>query len=55
MPSDEWYQGWYQNDWYFLNETVESLLSRRQINRNLAYMSGVTTQEAGKMIRKLYT
>ncbi|XP_065226291.1 fatty acyl-CoA hydrolase precursor, medium chain isoform X2 [Planococcus citri] len=50
MPVNEWYQGWNQRDWYFLNDTVESLIARGQINRNLAYMSGVTTQEAGYMI-----
>ncbi|KAK7602540.1 hypothetical protein V9T40_008129 [Parthenolecanium corni] len=46
MPGDDWYQGWSQSDWYFVNNTVESAINAKSFNKNLKYMSGVTTQEA---------
>lgn len=50
MPTDIPYEGWYHTDWYFTNDTVESLIARRQFNKNLAYMSGITTQEAAYVL-----
>ncbi len=52
MPADDWYQGWFQSDWFFANDTVESFIKSRSFNKNLAYMSGVTTQEAAYMLCK---
>ena len=46
VPTDDSYQGWSHSDWYFANETVEASINSRRFNRNLVYMSGVTTQEA---------
>lgn len=52
MPLNDWYQGWSQADWYFTNDTVESFINNRKFNKNLAYMSGVTTQEAAYFLCK---
>ena len=46
VPMDDWYQGWSHSDWYFANDTVETSINSRRFNKNLAYMSGITTQEA---------
>lgn len=54
MPVDDWYQGWLQADWYFANDTVESAISHRRFNKNLAYMSGVNTQEAAYFLCKFF-
>ncbi|KAI5636712.1 carboxylesterase family domain-containing protein [Phthorimaea operculella] len=50
FPGDEWYEGWRQRDWHFLDTTVEDLIKNRQFNPSLRYMTGVTTQEAAYMI-----
>ncbi|GBP77712.1 Neuroligin-4, Y-linked [Eumeta japonica] len=46
FPGDEWYEGWRESDWHFLDTTPEELIKRGQFNRGLSYMTGVTTQEA---------
>lgn len=53
FPGDNWYEGWRESDWHFLNETPEELIRKRQFNRNLHYMTGVTMQEAAYVICKL--
>uniref|UniRef100_A0A2M4BC65 Putative gliotactin n=1 Tax=Anopheles marajoara TaxID=58244 RepID=A0A2M4BC65_9DIPT len=50
FPGDNWYEGWSERDWHFLSETPESLIRRRQFNRGLHYMSGVTLQEAAFVV-----
>ncbi|RZC37209.1 neuroligin-4, Y-linked, partial [Asbolus verrucosus] len=44
------YEGWYEKDWHFLKETPEELIKKRQFNRGLKYMSGITLQEAATFI-----
>ena len=53
FPGDNWYEGWREADWHFLNETPEELIRKRQFNRNLHYMTGVTMQEAAYVICEL--
>ncbi|XP_022821930.1 neuroligin-3 isoform X1 [Spodoptera litura] len=52
FPGDEWYDGWRERDWHFLNTMPEELLQRRQFNPSLRYMTGVTTQEAAYYLYK---
>lgn len=51
-PGEDWYEGWREQDWHFLKEKPEDLIRKRQFNRGLHYMSGVTTQEAAYMLCK---
>ncbi|XP_026319383.1 neuroligin-3-like, partial [Hyposmocoma kahamanoa] len=46
FPGDEWYEGWRERDWHFLDTKPEDLIQRRLFNPALRYMTGVTTQEA---------
>lgn len=50
IPGDDWYEGWKEQDWHFLKETPEELVNKGAFNRDLQYMSGVTTQEAAFVI-----
>ncbi|XP_049882214.1 acetylcholinesterase isoform X2 [Pectinophora gossypiella] len=50
FPGDEWYEGWRQRDWRFLDTPVEDLIKRRRFNPSLRYMTGVTTQEAAYVL-----
>ncbi|KAH9628436.1 hypothetical protein HF086_015966 [Spodoptera exigua] len=52
FPGDEWYDGWRERDWHFLNTKPEDLIKRRQFNPSLRYMTGVTTQEAAYYLYK---
>lgn len=52
FPGDNWYEGWREHDWHFLNESPEDLIKKRQFNRRLQYMTGVTMQEAAYVICK---
>lgn len=52
FPGDNWYEGWREKDWHFLQEKPESLIKRRKFNRGLHYMTGVTMQEAAYVICK---
>ncbi|XP_050314079.1 cholinesterase isoform X2 [Anthonomus grandis grandis] len=45
-----YYEGWYENDWHFLNESVETLIRKRMFHPDLRYMSSVTLQEAATFI-----
>lgn len=45
-----YYEGWYEKDWHFLNENVESLIRKRSFNEKLRYMSSVTLQEAAAYV-----
>lgn len=47
-----YYEGWYENDWHFIDESVESLIRKRMFNPGLRYMSSVTLQEAANFISK---
>ncbi|XP_030377573.1 acetylcholinesterase [Scaptodrosophila lebanonensis] len=46
LPGDDWYEGWRAKDWRFLTQTPETLIRAGKFNRNIQYMTGVTTQEA---------
>lgn len=50
FPGDDWFDGWHEADWHFLNEKPEDLIRRKLYNRGLHYMTGVTTQEAAYLI-----
>lgn len=50
FPGDNWYEGWRERDWHFLKEPPERLIKKKQFNRGLHYMTGVTMQEAAYMI-----
>jgi neuroligin len=52
FPGDEWYEGWRERDWRFLNVMPEQLVKGRHFNPALQYMTGVTTQEAAYFICK---
>lgn len=54
FPQDNWYEGWRETDWKFLDVTPEELIRNKQYNRGLHYMTGgVSTQEAAYMICEL--
>ncbi|KAL7040598.1 hypothetical protein ACKWTF_000454 [Chironomus riparius] len=50
FPGDDWFDGWHEADWHFLDEKPEDLVRRKLYNRGLHYMTGVTTQEAAYLI-----
>lgn len=50
-----YYEGWYEKDWHFINESVESLIQKGHFNPDLKYMSGITLQEAATYISKIFT
>ncbi|KAI5712649.1 hypothetical protein M8J75_010218 [Diaphorina citri] len=50
VPADHWHDGWYQKDWYFTNYTTEEYIRMGSFSRDLAYMTGVTTQEAAYIV-----
>lgn len=52
VPGDRWYEGWKAIDWHFANFTPKEEIKKRNFNRGLAYMTGVTTQEASHIICK---
>lgn len=52
MPKSDWYDGWQQSDWHFINETVENAIRSGHFNKDLRYLSSVTTQEAAYILRK---
>lgn len=52
MPKSDWYDGWQQADWHFVNESVENAIRSGHFNKDLKYMSGVTTQEAAYILCK---
>nr|CAI5843480.1 unnamed protein product [Callosobruchus analis] len=45
-----YYEGWYEKDWHFINESVEALIRKRSFNPGLRYMTSVTLQEAATFI-----
>lgn len=47
-----YYEGWNEKDWHFLKQTPEELIRKRQFNKGLKYMAGVTLQEAASFISK---
>ncbi|EDW40004.1 GL15437 [Drosophila persimilis] len=50
LPGDDWYEGWREKDWRFLTQTPETLIRAGKFNRNIQYMTGVTTQEAAFLV-----
>ncbi|KAL1493155.1 hypothetical protein ABEB36_011266 [Hypothenemus hampei] len=44
------YEGWYEKNWHFLEESAENLIKNRMFNNGLRYMTGVTLQEAAPFI-----
>lgn len=50
VPRDNYYEDWRASDWHFFTETPEESIRARKYRRDLAYMTGVTTQEAAFMI-----
>lgn len=46
------YEGWYEKDWHFISESVETLIRKKSFNAGLRYMSSVTLQEAATFISK---
>ncbi|XP_014246706.1 neuroligin-4, X-linked [Cimex lectularius] len=50
VPGSSWYEGWKQDDWVFTNFTPEAQIKRGEFNKDFAYMTGVTTQEAATLI-----
>lgn len=53
IPQDNWYEGWRAADWRFFAETPEESIKARRYKKDLAYMAGVTTQEAAFIISML--
>ncbi|XP_019696047.1 neuroligin-2 isoform X2 [Harpegnathos saltator] len=51
IPQDHWYDGWRASDWRFFAETPEESIKAGRYRKDLAYMTGVTTQEAAYIIR----
>ncbi|XP_071441168.1 cholinesterase isoform X1 [Hetaerina americana] len=49
-PPDGWYEGWRYDDWKFITDTPENLIKSGAFRPNLAYMSGVTHDEASYML-----
>ncbi|VVC28961.1 Carboxylesterase type B, conserved site,Carboxylesterase, type B,Alpha/Beta hydrolase fold [Cinara cedri] len=52
VPKSDWYDGWQQSDWHFINDSVESAIQSGRFNKDLRYLSGVTTQEAAYILHK---
>lgn len=50
MPKSDWYDGWEQSDWHFINDSVENAIQSGRFNKDLRYLSGVTTQEAAYIL-----
>ncbi|KAF7273692.1 hypothetical protein GWI33_013605 [Rhynchophorus ferrugineus] len=44
------YEGWYEKDWHFIDESVENLIKKRMFNSGLRYMTSLTLQEAASFI-----
>lgn len=51
VPRDDWYDEWRAHDWRFFHETPEESIRAGRYRHDLAYMAGVTTQEAAFIIR----
>ncbi|KAB0801415.1 hypothetical protein PPYR_05769 [Photinus pyralis] len=47
-----YYEGWYEKDWHFIDDTPENLIKSRRFNPDLKYMSSVTIKEASDFIYK---
>lgn len=50
IPQDNWYEDWRASDWRFFAETPEESIKAYRYKKDLAYMAGVTTQEAAFII-----
>ncbi|XP_066246935.1 cholinesterase isoform X1 [Euwallacea similis] len=45
-----YYEGWYEENWHFMNESAQSFIKKRMFNPGLRYMTGVTLQEGANFI-----
>ncbi|XP_044588308.1 acetylcholinesterase isoform X1 [Cotesia glomerata] len=50
VPPDNLYDDWGAADWHFFTETPEESIKAGRFRRDIAYMAGVTTQEAAWII-----
>ncbi|XP_012274823.1 cholinesterase isoform X2 [Orussus abietinus] len=50
VPRDDWYESWRASDWHFFTETPEESIKKGKFRPDIAYMAGVTTQEAAFII-----
>ncbi|XP_018303995.1 neuroligin-4, Y-linked isoform X1 [Mycetomoellerius zeteki] len=55
IPQDDWYEDWRASDWRFFTETPEESIKAHKYRKDLAYMAGVTTQEAAFIIKNNHT
>lgn len=53
IPQDDWYEDWRASDWRFFAETPEKSIKDHKYRKDIAYMAGVTTQEAAFIISML--
>ncbi|XP_022901163.1 cholinesterase isoform X2 [Onthophagus taurus] len=45
-----YYEGWYEKEWHFLQNSPENLIRKGEFNKGLKYMASVTMQEAAHFI-----
>ncbi|XP_034938540.1 cholinesterase isoform X2 [Chelonus insularis] len=50
VPRDNWYEDWRASDWHFFTETPEESIRSNKFKPGIAYMAGVTTQEAASIV-----
>ncbi|XP_029681077.1 acetylcholinesterase isoform X1 [Formica exsecta] len=55
IPQDDWYEDWRASDWRFFAETPEKSIKDHKYRKDIAYMAGVTTQEAAFIIKNNIT
>lgn len=55
VPGDSWYENWRAADWHFFIETPEDSIKAHRFRNDIAYMAGVTTQEASYIVSKNVT
>lgn len=53
-PGNNWYEGWQEKDWQFLDDVPEELVRLRKFNPAIRYMTGVTADEAAYVVCKSY-
>ncbi|KAK0161578.1 hypothetical protein PV327_010035 [Microctonus hyperodae] len=50
VPQDNWYEDWRASDWHFFTETPDASIKAGKYRHGIAYMAGVTTQEASFIV-----
>lgn len=53
IPQDDWYEGWRKSDWRLFTEIPKESFKAGKYRKDIAYMAGVTTQEAAYIISML--